>query len=154
MTLSTKKAICSIMKPKVKMLHFDFANFQVQANSYDCGMFAIAFATEIAHGHNPILAQFDVTKLREHLIECFEKGHLTRFPCTKQRRIPLSSRVQHYFQEPIYCVCRTVNDPSLPMIACDFCKEWFHYNCENVDPNHVDLLKSTKWKCSKCKALL
>ena len=34
---------------------FDIANTQHQTNSSDCGLFAIAFATELVHSQSPVL---------------------------------------------------------------------------------------------------
>lgn len=56
-SLSTKKMICSFMKPNTNTLHFDLMNIQDQQNSYDCGVYAIAYATELAHGKDPILCR-------------------------------------------------------------------------------------------------
>ncbi len=53
-TLEMQKNIFSIMQPKVKIVNVDVMNVMKQPNSYDCDVFAIAFATEIAHGYNPM----------------------------------------------------------------------------------------------------
>ena len=29
----------------------------------------------------------------------------------------------------LYCLCRSSYDDELPMLACDYCGEWFHYDC-------------------------
>ena len=67
---------------------------QQQENSYDCGLFAIAFAFHLAQGDEPSALNFDCKKLRQHLVECFEKEILSPFPmlvtrpscCAKQIR--------------------------------------------------------------------
>ena len=53
---------------------------QQQENSYDCGLFAIAFAFHLAQGDEPSALNFDCKKLRQHLVECFEKEVLSPFP--------------------------------------------------------------------------
>ena len=66
---------------------------QQQENSYDCGLFAIAFAFHLAQGDEPSALNFDCKKLRQHLVECFEK-EISPFPmlvtrpscCAKQIR--------------------------------------------------------------------
>ena len=153
-SLTVQNTICSIMKPKSSTLTFEVVNVQSQMNTYDCGIFAIAFSTEIAYGHNPVLMQYDASLMRKHLIFCLEKKQMFRFPLKKTRRIPLGSRVKFYIKQPIYCTCRTVNDAGLSMILCDFCKGWFHYNCENIQESGVAGQLQKKWKCSQCKKIL
>ena len=46
----------------------------------DCGVFAIANATAIAHGMNPETIQFMQSLMRKHLLSCFEQETLTPFP--------------------------------------------------------------------------
>ena len=150
-SVEIQNMVCSMMKPKSSMLTFEIVNVQSQSNSYDCGVFAIAFATEIAHGNNPVSMHFDDMVMRRHLMECFKACHMSSFPCRRQRRIPFGSRVKFYIQQPIYCTCRTVNNIKRPMILCDFCKNWFHLECENVQEGDVAVQKQNKWKCSQCK---
>ena len=38
-----------------------------------CGLFAIAFATEICTGHNPSDAEFVQREMRPHLLNCLKK---------------------------------------------------------------------------------
>lgn len=64
-------------------------NVQAQQNLIDCGVFAIAFATELVHGQDPALCQFDCTTMRAHLLASLEAGHIDRFPCNKTRRVPM-----------------------------------------------------------------
>ena len=54
-SLTVQNTICSIMKPMSSTLTFEVVNVQSQMNTYDC---AIAFATEIAYGRNPVLMQY------------------------------------------------------------------------------------------------
>ena len=46
----------------------------------DCGLFAIAFAYELADGNDPSDVSFDQGKMRQHLVQCLEKGRLEAFP--------------------------------------------------------------------------
>lgn len=57
-----------------------FLNVQKQIDAYNCGPFAIAFAAEVIDGKSPVKANFDVPKMREHLMYCLEKQCLTPFP--------------------------------------------------------------------------
>ena len=57
-----------------------FLPVQKQPDGHNCGLFAVAFATEILAGKSPIEAVFDVAQMRDHLIFCLEEGALTPFP--------------------------------------------------------------------------
>ena len=144
--LASKKAICSIMQPRVETLSFNVSNVQCQSNSSDCGVFAIAFATEIVHGFSPARIHFDAPKMRKHLLLCLEQSQLTRFPAVRERRVPIGNRIKLSLKEDIYCTCRTVNDME-PMIQCDTCRKWYHNTCERVEGKE---LKRKKWMCSEC----
>ena len=45
----------------------------------DCGAFAIATSTSLAFGKEP--GNFVQERMRDHLLQCFEKDHFTHFPC-------------------------------------------------------------------------
>ena len=46
------------------------------------GIFALAYAMELAHGFDPSNFIFDQSKMRDHLFNCLENNRLTRFPKT------------------------------------------------------------------------
>ena len=46
----------------------------------DCGLFAIAFALEVAYGGNRAVVSYQQTEMRKHLVSCFDKGELQLFP--------------------------------------------------------------------------
>ena len=54
---------------------------QKQKGTADCGLFAIANATAIAHGKNPSKLKFNQESMRVHLIDCFNHKHMSLFPC-------------------------------------------------------------------------
>ena len=59
------------------------SRIQKQKGTTDCGLFAIANATAIAHGKNPSKLQFKQKSMRAHLIDCFDliDKHMSLFPC-------------------------------------------------------------------------
>ena len=144
-SFSTKETICQFMKPRCDALLFNVMNIQPQPNLNDCGFFALACARELVHGFDPVFRYFDCAAMRPHLLTCLETGHLNRFPCIKQRWVPLGCRVMKSSKEPIYCICRMPNDKTKPMISCDQCMKWFHKECENLstDVSHTGM----KWIC-------
>ena len=62
-------------------LPIQMAKLQKQVGGSDCGPFAIAVATSLAHQRDPSALMFEQTVMRAHLVQCFEKGKLTPFPC-------------------------------------------------------------------------
>ena len=50
-----------------------------QDGTADCGVFAIATCTALAHGSQP--GRYDQKQMRGHLLKCFENLVLTVFPC-------------------------------------------------------------------------
>ena len=58
---------------------FIMLKMQKQEGNHDCGVFAIAVATSLAHSTDPVHFQQD--QMRSHLHRCFENNKLTLFPC-------------------------------------------------------------------------
>ena len=113
-----KKHICHFWKCEGKQATFQVANMQRQPNPFDCGLFALASATDLTYGNNPITSKYEVGKMRPHLLQCFEDGKMNPFP-QKERRIPLGCRYKYIQRESLYCICHMPNDKDLPMICCD-----------------------------------
>ena len=151
---SIVRYVCSFFKPprKCRAIRFDTMNIAGQKNSSDCGLHAIACATELVHGCDPVVSEFDTKKMRPHLIECLENKRMSRFPVVKKRRVPLGSRVRKTVEVKIYCVCRLPNDPTREMIECVSCQVWFHLDCMSLDAEKS--YKGEKWTCDECSALL
>lgn len=146
--LKTKQDVCSFYKCPSDTLTFDVMNIQAQTNSHDCGIFAVACATSIVHGIDPVLCQWESHQMREHLVQSLEKKQLTPFPIVKERRVTLGRRVRSSVTERIYCTCRTPNYDKKPMIKCDHCLKWFHKECEGLDVE--ESYQNVKWVCSDC----
>ena len=52
---------------------------QQQKGSVDCGCFTIAFAVSAVLGENPAHHIYNQTRMREHLVMCFEQGFFVPF---------------------------------------------------------------------------
>ena len=74
-----------------------------QPSAHDRGMFALACDTDLAHGCNPVLSEWDVNDnaMRKRLVEFLEKGCISLFQVKKTRRIPLGSRVRRTVEDQI-----------------------------------------------------
>ena len=51
-----------------------------QVGGKDCGLYAIAYAFDLVLGLDPSESIFDQSKMRSHLVTCFEKQQLIEFP--------------------------------------------------------------------------
>ena len=70
-----EQVICLFGEKDVKVV-----NVQQQTNMYDCGIFAIAFATCLACNILPETVHLDVALLRPHLKRCLKSGQMEPFP--------------------------------------------------------------------------
>jgi len=52
---------------------FNIVDVMRQTNTYDCGVFAIAAATDIVYGKDPAMSKWNVFEMRSHLMQCFVK---------------------------------------------------------------------------------
>ena len=55
---------------------------QKQSDGYKCGLFGIAFSTDVLNGLSPVNSCFDVSLIRSHLLQCLETEELIVFPKT------------------------------------------------------------------------
>ena len=112
----TKAQVCSLMRPACDSLEIRMPNVQRQPNSYDCGLFAIAIATELTFGRDPLLCYWDTKLMRSHFVKCLEQGKMEYFPQKTHRRVPIGNRYKKSLSFKVYCKCRMPNDPSKAMI--------------------------------------
>ena len=95
----------------------------VQAGTYDCGLFAVAFATALALGRRLEEYQFNQQEMRKHLHRCFEKQKMKMFPFARERS--KKSMVKSPQKVPVLGNCR-IPEIGECMIECTTCKQWFH----------------------------
>ena len=50
-----------------------------QSGTKDCGLYALAFATSLAYGHNPSTVTYNQAMMRKHIIDCFENKKIVPF---------------------------------------------------------------------------
>ena len=149
---SIVNTVCSFSKwMATDHLNFDMVNLQRQTNSYDCGVFCVAFATELAYGGDPAKCSWCLSRMRSHLIQGLENRKLQTFPKMGRCTVRLGARIFKSRQITIYCVCRMPNDPQKAMVQCCSCLKWFHIDfC--IPDKSVDL--SEKWSCCKCQFIM
>ena len=64
---------------------FVYEKVQKQLGSSDCGLFALAFATDLCHGLDPTKQSYNQEMMHRHFVGCLEKGKMTPFPNTAKR---------------------------------------------------------------------
>ena len=153
--LSTKgkNQICSFLKPTADRVSFDIVDVEGQTNSYDCGVYAIAYATHIIHGLDPVKSKWVVAKesMRKHLYECLLNKKMTPFPTYGPRKGKLIRCISSS-TEDIHCICRMPNNPKYEMLVCDVCSRWYHLSCISITSDEAKTI--SKWHCKKCEGLL
>lgn len=73
---ATKDVIANLFLPDTTKI----VESQKQEGGRDCGLFAIATVTAIAHGYDPSKMKFDQTAMRNHLVKCFTEKCMSMFP--------------------------------------------------------------------------
>jgi len=133
-----------------------------QTNNTDCGIYAIAFATEVCHGNNPAGVIYATgVELRSHLLRCLEDGFITPIPSKpRKQKKPL---VQSYsiFVSVVYFMHWSTNKISLlipkwmKLSYCDCCQMWYHFKCLQI--NHksarghsITYDDKEEWICDEC----
>eukprot|EP00058_Branchiostoma_floridae_P019276 XP_002604766.1 hypothetical protein BRAFLDRAFT_70615 [Branchiostoma floridae] len=69
---------------------------QHQGSRYSCGLFAIAWAVDIAMGTDVTQVRYKESRMRAHLRDCFESGYLSPFPgarCITSQRPSTEHRI-------------------------------------------------------------
>ena len=150
-TYATKKQIASIILTKSNQIQLKIGMTQFQENSLDCGIYAIAFATDLCHGNDPSQLKYDLPfKLRMHLLDSLKQQKMMPFPSVK-----LKSRLGYLTEKMnVYCKCRLLyaaehgfpsnlfpRSEDIHMIQCYTCDEWYHKSCANLSIIEIKKLR-------------
>ena len=149
--VDTKHQICSLTKPTSKQIRIQMVNIQRQPNINDCGLFALAVATDLVHYQDPQKHSYVISSMRPHLVKCIENGEVALFHRQRERRVPSVYKYNKVYLEAIYCVCRTINDKTKAMIKCSICDWWFHFICVGITDKTSSNLD--EWMCPACASL-
>ena len=129
---------------------------QLQLNGFDCGVFAIAYATDIVFDKGMASLSYDRQEMRKHLLRCLQRDDLEPFPNSikkNKRGKSIKHRVQIYY----HCQMPFSNsdpdvDKGLFMATCAACNEWFHKKSERINALvFKDVGKAKKWTCRHCQ---
>ena len=137
---------CRMLLAAQDTVTFENEKVQKQVGSSDCGLFSLAFATDLCFGLEPKNQKYNQKEMRQHFVCCLESGKMTPFPKTERRvPLPLSSSKTSV---PIFCLCRLPNDKQ-EYVECFKCKGWYHPECASIPTWAVN--SKLRWKCPKCK---
>ncbi len=126
------------------MLDYTFKRCQQQCGSYNCAVFAVAWAYVISAGGDPCRIIFDETRIRDHFCLCLLKGEISDFPQLKFREnaIP-SSKVESSHMLPLLeCCYLPVTFSNMGTIKCVQCSETLV---------HKECIGKNKFICDACK---
>ena len=75
---------CRLLMHTGNQVTFLNEKVQKQTNTNDCGLFALAFATDLCHGIDPVSQCYDPQHMREHYVHCLDSQKGT-FPYKQQK---------------------------------------------------------------------
>ena len=128
---------------------------QQQENGYDCGIFAIAFATDIACNQKPEQRTYNQSVMKKHLLAQLENETMT--PFSEQRKeVKSGKKVTHRFT--LYWKCWVPFFKDDPKEDKGFFMT-FYSVCDNGTTRDVKIFlwsyfvtkKPAVWKWSNCK---
>ena len=131
-----KRQIAALLRTEDKRIVLKIHKTQYQKGCTDCGLFAVAFATDLAHRCNPSKRLYKQNHLRSHFITCLSEQKMTPFPSTVQK--PGRPKTEYI---EVFCTCRLPANGS--MVQCSKCNEKYHASCIGTSPTPF-------WKCSAC----
>jgi hypothetical protein len=144
----------SLLKTPRERMTYVIRGCQKQGNGFDCGVFAIAFATSLVNGEDPSSLLYNPLQLRDHLKSCIDAGEMKPFPSTKCRPRTRGEKVE---TADVFCYCRRTDytlqskPDSLEMVGCDKkgngCVLWVHKMCTD---NFPVVKNDSKWFCTIC----
>ena len=143
-----KRQIAALLATDHDEITLRHMNVQMQSGTYDCGLFAIAFATALVHGEHPGKFLFNQDSMRQHLIKCLELGEMMMFPIKKTRRS--AGRMKSEDVIEIHCSCRMPEIPGVDMIECSACGRWYHFPLCVCLCHRKLAKKRSQWYCTSC----
>ena len=87
-TQETIKQMTQLFSPDDSIPTYKQVTCHKQCGVKDCGLFTLAYGIDLLLGNDPSTIIYDQSKMRPHLINCFEKEEITSFPKYKQNISP------------------------------------------------------------------
>jgi polycystin 1L2 len=145
-------SVASLIQTQETFFTLQLATTSKQINNYDCGVYAIAFATALIFDTDPSKITFDSQNMRQHLIEYFTQQILTSFP-SLNLLYPFKEKLPAQIVQ-VYCLCRRPLRFRLgknakkeeKLTQCELCNDCFHRSCLAS----CEIFKVKNWRCQKC----
>ena len=140
----TVMQVAAIMHTAEHYVDFKVHKIQFQKGTSDCGLFSIAYATDLAFGNDPASYMYKQDLLRSHFASCISSNKLTPFPSE-----PIKYQRPKTVRNTVLCTCSLPDNGKEKMVQCNDCQDWFHQSCEHI-PETAFKCSSAVWRCSKC----
>ena len=88
-----QKLVADILQSYQPDIVIHYIAVQKQDDTSDCGLFSIAFATALTFGQDPAMIYFDQEKMMQHVVNCFEIGHMSLFPTHGHQKLDADSAI-------------------------------------------------------------
>ncbi len=75
-----KMQVAAILCTTESKITLKIHKVQFQERSDDCGLFSIAYATDLVYGNDPASCRYKQKDLRSHFLDCLENKMLLPFP--------------------------------------------------------------------------
>ena len=79
------KQICRIWNCNSTTIKIILRLVQQELNVFDCWVYAVAYATDLANNIGPANGSYETENIRNHLSRCLGRGSLKPFPITDKR---------------------------------------------------------------------
>lgn len=143
MNHQTKLLLSELVHTSKPAFTVGFANLYKQSGTADCGLFAVAYCTDLAFGKEPCHYIYNQAEMRGHLLKCFQQMKLEPFATLRERKVTNSFR---FIPVKVHCYCRRTDYYGSQMYFCDgVCGQWFHHECVTNPP-----ARSEKFYCNNC----
>ena len=131
--------ICNLMNVSSDYLNVIVKPVQIQSNSVDCGLFALANALTLLNDSDPTKVVYHEEKMRSHFISCILNRDFSNFPVLNLLQVPRAlERHQHI---PVCLMCRQSHLLNFfgsnfkALYQCGYCKCWYHEHCKMFHEN-------------------
>ena len=126
-------------------LNITIPRIQIQKGAYDCGLYALASATCIAAGIDPMTQTWDQKSMRTHCIQCIKSGIASLFPSsTRGLRTGKLPKPRQFILDlicdcnlPEYAYTSLKDGTDTRVVQCDGCKFCFHNHCYSLSDTTV-----------------
>ena len=150
LTPKLQKQVAWMLFTKEDEITAEWPDMQKQQGGSDCGLFAIAVATALCQGQDPVTCSWNQNMMRRHLVSCMLLTNINSFPSIGLiRKSVVPSKVLHI---KVYCHCRQPQVDRRQLVQCSSCSELFHRSCETIPRRKAGEQQKTTYLCQGCRA--